>query len=71
MQAYSIETVIAQDGTLQLEALPFPAGEAVQIIILPRKRAGKGRFQPSLKGSVLNFVDPLEPVAQDDWSVMQ
>lgn len=35
-QAHRIETTVTQDGTLTLDHLPFPAGAAVEVIVLPR-----------------------------------
>ena len=35
LQAHRVETTLTQDGTLTLDHLPFQAGEAVEIIILP------------------------------------
>jgi len=37
MRAYRIEKTIGQNGALQLAALPFRAGELVEIIILSRE----------------------------------
>jgi hypothetical protein len=34
MNAHKIETVLPEDGTLTLEALPFHAGDVVEVIIL-------------------------------------
>ena len=34
MQAYRVETTVAQDGTLTLSNLPLRAGESVEVIIL-------------------------------------
>ena len=71
MIAYSTEKVVSKDGTIQIESLPFPAGETVQVIILQQKVAQNRLAQRPLKGSVLSYEDPLEPVAQDDWTVLQ
>lgn len=71
MQAYSVEKVIGQDGKVQLDSLPFMAGETVQIIILSSKRPVEHHESPLLKGSVIEYINPLEPVASDDWSILQ
>ena len=71
MQAYSIEKVIAPDGKLLLDTLPFLAGETVQVIILPSKSLKKVHRSALLKGSVVEYSDPLEPVVQDDWAALQ
>jgi hypothetical protein len=34
--AYKVEAVLAEDGTLVLQGLPFQAGAAVEVIILER-----------------------------------
>ena len=71
MQAYSVEKVIAPDGKILLDTLPFLAGETVQVIILPSKLLKKSHRTSLLKGSVVEYIDPLEPVAQNDWAVLQ
>jgi hypothetical protein len=71
MRAYRVEKIVPQDGTLELRALPFRAGEVVEVIILSREdkmRAGK-RFP--LRGKVLRYEHPTEPVAQEDWDALR
>jgi hypothetical protein len=67
--AHRVETVLSKDGTLLLEHLPFRAGQAVEVIVLPVARpipAGQ-----SLQGSVLRYDDPTEPVAEADWDALR
>ena len=49
MRAYKVETTIPEDGVLELDALPFRAGEAVEGIILsreePQREATRGRAE--------------------------
>jgi hypothetical protein len=71
MRAYRVEKVVSQGGIVQLEALPFPAGEVVEIIILARERTANRNHRHSLKDTVIKYEDPTEPVAQDDWDVLQ
>ena len=71
MQAYSVEKVIDENGIIQLSSLPFSAGDTVQIIVLPSKSSVQERDRPSLKDSVIEYVDPLEPVAGDEQSAPQ
>ena len=70
MRAYRLETTLAEDGTLQLNALPFREGETVEVIVLERESASSGN-DSSLKGSVLRYDDPTEPVASDDWEALR
>lgn len=67
MQAYRVETVLQFNGTVTLEHLPFQAGEAVEVIVLARPT--EARLSPSypLRGTHIQYVQPTEPVAQDDW----
>ena len=37
MRAYRVEKTILEDGVLELRALPFRAGEIVEVIILARE----------------------------------
>jgi hypothetical protein len=79
MRAYRVKKMVSDQGKIQLEALPFPSGEIVDVIvltsveqeidILPTEESW--RTPASLKGSVLDYIDPLEPVAQNDWFAAQ
>ena len=79
MNAHHVETVLTENGTLTLRDLPFQAGDAVEVIILERHK-----LQPSeastnhsdsnlypLRGKVIHYDDPTEPVALEDWEVLQ
>ena len=37
MRAYRVEKIVSQDGVLELRAVPFRAGEVVEVIILSRE----------------------------------
>ena len=63
--AHRIETVLAEDGKLSLDRLPFRAGQAVEVIVLPAARPTA--IDHPLRGSVLRFDRPTEPVAESDW----
>ena len=39
MRVYSVEKVISENRTMQLDALPFPPGELVDVIVLARKKS--------------------------------
>lgn len=72
MRAYRIEKKVAQHGKIQLESLPFTEGEVVEIIVLARQRKESAQADhSSLAGSVLDYVNPTEPVVQDEWSASQ
>jgi hypothetical protein len=69
MLAHRIETMITQDKTLTWENLPFHCGEQVEVIILSRRRRDSGQHRYPLRGTTIQYIDPTEPVAQDDWEV--
>jgi hypothetical protein len=70
MRAYRVEKTLSEDGVLELRALPFRAGEIVEVIILSREdKVCEARGFP-LKRKVLRYEKPTEPVAQDDWEVL-
>ena len=71
MRAYRAETIVSQDGVLELRAVPFRAGEVVEVIILSREDKMPAAHGIPLKGKVLRYEKPTEPVAQDDWEVLQ
>jgi len=71
MNAYRIETTLKQDGTVTLDHIPFQAGEPVEIIILTRAPENKNSDNYSLRGTPVQYFDPCEPVAIDDWEALQ
>jgi hypothetical protein len=68
--AHRIEAVLSENGKLSLDNLPFRAGQAVEIIILPSASSPAAQGHP-LSGMVLRYDRPTEPVAEGDWSVLQ
>ena len=69
MRTFYAETVLEQDGRLILDRLPFPRGEAVQVYLAAREHPGDDSF--SLRGTVVRYEKPFEPVAKDDWAAAQ
>ena len=77
LQAHRIETTLTQDGKLTLDQLPFRAGEAVEVIVLTNSAAQpveshnlpEDRYP--LRGTVIEYQNPFEPVAEADWEVLQ
>ena len=69
MQTFFAESVVQEDGKLTLEHLPFVHGQTLQVFISARPRVSAERH--SLRGTVLKYERPLEPVASGDWAVAQ
>jgi hypothetical protein len=70
MRAYRVEKTLSKDGILELRALPFRAGEIVEVIILSREDNMCEIEDFPLRGKMLRYEKPTEPVAQDDWKVL-
>ncbi|MGL5135649.1 MAG: hypothetical protein ACRC78_24230 [Planktothrix sp.] len=71
MLAHRIEATITDNKTLTLENLPFDSGEEVEIIILSRQGKGSAQKKYALRGTTVEYLEPMEPVAQEDWEVIQ
>ena len=73
MIAHRIETTMKEDRTLTLENLPFQAGDAIEIIIQERsaspQEAEEKRYP--LRGAILRYEEPFEPVALEDWHALR
>jgi hypothetical protein len=67
--AHRIETVLTEDGKLSLDQLPFRAGQVVEIIVLPvNAPTPPGQ---TIKGAVVRYDQPTDPVAEGDWGVLR
>ncbi len=71
MLAHRLEAIVSQDRTLTLENLPFHSGEEVEIIILSRSRRMSQKTEHSLRGTVIQYINPIEPVDENEWEVTQ
>jgi hypothetical protein len=67
--AHRIEVVLAEDGKLVLDHLPFLAGQTVEVIVLPASRQAPPGHP--LRGTVLHYDQPTSPVAEADWEAPQ
>ena len=70
VQAHWRETTVGKNGELLLEGLPFEAGQPVEVLVISRA-AGSTMAHPSLRSSVLEYREPLEPVASEDWDALR
>ena len=69
MQSFYAETVVQEDGKLSLEDLPFLHGQSVQVFISARESISAERCP--LRGTVLKYERPFDPVAQGEWTAAQ
>ena len=67
MSEYRVEAVLTEDRTLTIKDLPFQAGDAVEVIVLPRSKSPVRRDLYPLHGTPIQYDRPEEPVAEEDW----
>jgi hypothetical protein len=72
MQTYfRVRGHVGEDGSLRVENTPFAAGQEVEVIVLAEAEQPNEQDRYSLRGTVLKYVDPLEPVAEEDWEALK
>jgi hypothetical protein len=71
VQAQWRETTVGEHGELVLKGLPFEPGEPVEVLVVSKAATSTAAGGQSLRESVLEFREPLEPVAGEDWDALQ
>jgi hypothetical protein len=71
VQAHWRETTVGEHGELLLEGLPFEAGQPVEVLVISKRAGPATAGDRSLRNSVLEYREPLEPVANEDWDALQ
>jgi hypothetical protein len=71
VEAHWIEATIVERGKLILEDLPFAPGQTVEVLVLSRRPPSTDGQIKTLRDSVLEYRDPFQPVASDDWEAQQ
>lgn len=66
VQAHRIKTTLPQDGTLTLDPLPFQAGDAVEVVIVPYAPALHTANPYPLRGTPIHYEWPFEPVVEEE-----
>jgi hypothetical protein len=71
VQAHWRETTVGVRGELVLEGLPFEPGQPVEVLVVSKAAGSTTAGSRSLRDSVLEFSEPLVPVASEDWDALQ
>jgi hypothetical protein len=71
VQAHWRETTVFEHGELILKGLPFDPGQPVEVLVISKPVGLTTDVGRSLRDSVLEFREPLEPVAGEDWDALQ
>jgi hypothetical protein len=64
------ETTVGEHGELVLQDLPFEAGQPVEVLVVSKTAGSTTAAGRSLRDSVIEFREPLEPVASEDWDAL-
>ncbi|OHB71924.1 MAG: hypothetical protein A2V70_10475 [Planctomycetes bacterium RBG_13_63_9] len=67
MRTYRVQATLSDDGTLTLQEIPFRAGERVEVVLRRREPQQAADARYPLHGKPIQYVDPLQSVAEDEW----
>ena len=68
---HRVETEVDQSGTITLHDLPFQEGEKVVVVISTHPAETKSAERYPLREMSVEYKNPFDSVAEDDWSAMQ
>ena len=71
VQAHWRDAAVGAQGELRLEGLPFEPGQPVEVLVISKTAGSTAAGDRSLRDSVLEYRDPMEPVAGEDWDALQ
>jgi hypothetical protein len=71
VQAHWRETTVGEHGELLLDGLPFEPGQPVEVLVISKTAGSTMHGNSGLRDSVLEYSEPLEPVASDDWDALR
>jgi hypothetical protein len=71
MQAHHTKAILDSNGNLHIEALPFSAGESVEVIVFPSTDLSKNGNTYPLHDTPISYANPFEPVSEGDWESAQ
>jgi hypothetical protein len=67
MNTHHIKTIISSDGGLHIDALPFSAGESVEVIVFPTLPQSSNGSAYSLRNTPITYVEPFLPTCEIVW----
>ena len=71
VEAHRIEATVGKHGNLVLENLPFEPGQPVEVLVLSKAAPSEGGQSKTLRGSVLEYHHPFDPVANEEWEALR
>lgn len=71
MIAHKVEAIVDQNGSITITNLPFATGESIEIILVSKQLSqSKTNKRTTLKGQVLKYSEPFDPVVLADWEAL-
>ena len=70
MQAHRTNAIVAENGSLTVDRLPFPAGKWVEVVVFPANDETARERRYPLRGTPVQFENPTAPVAESDWEIL-
>lgn len=70
MQVYTYELTMKKKGILTLENVPLNVGEKVEVILIPRSSREPAKKEYPFWGKPITYLNPTDPVAEEDWEVL-
>lgn len=67
---HRIETKVENNGTIILRDLPFHTGDRVIVVITTRPQSPNQPTAYPLRGLPVEYKNPFEPVAENDWEIL-
>ena len=71
METYHITTTVADDGTITIKALPFRAGERVEVIVRSQDGEPISATRYPLRDKPVRYEAPFAAAAEGDWDALQ
>jgi hypothetical protein len=71
VQAHWRETTVGEHGEVVVDGLPFVPGQPVEVLVVSRTAGSTTAGTRSLRDSVVEFREPLDPVASEDWDALR
>ena len=68
MQTYHIETVVSEEGILNIKGLPFHKGEKVEVTVKNQLPSESLKALYTLRGKPIRYKKPFDSVAENEWS---
>jgi hypothetical protein len=71
VEAHWRETIVGERGELVPEGIPFESGQVVEVLVVSKAAGLAAAAGRSLRNSGIEYREPLEPVAGEDWDAVQ